>query len=314
MAAWLAERLGVSEATARAWAEVAERLWDLPHLAQGLRQGVISFDKVRHAAAVATPESDAEVLGQARQCSVRQLRDLALSRHGASDDEAAGHHERRYLRFNDARRTLCAQLPPDHYARVRATLADIAQSFTSEGETPYDQRLADALVHLCQTRSSARERRSLMVLHADLSFLQGGSGTAHLERLGLLSRQAARRLACNADVALALDDAFGHTMYEGRAKRFATEPQRREVRRRDRHCRFPGCTNDIFTDVHHIVDWIDGGPTDLDNLVLLCDHHHHRVHEGRWQASGNANGTLRFLGPTKRLMTSRPSPQWTRRN
>jgi hypothetical protein len=66
--------------------------------------------------------------------------------------------------------------------------------------------------------------------------------------------------------------------------------------------------------VHHIVHWADGGPTNLDNLVTLCSHHHHRMHEKGWEMSGNANGVLRFVGPSGRVMTSRPSPLWTRRN
>jgi hypothetical protein len=151
------------------------------------------------------------------------------------------------------------------------------------------------------------------VAHTDLSFLRGGSGRAEIEGLGLLSREAIRRISCSATAALALDDAFGHTMFEGRARRFASDAQRREVQRRDRRCRFPGCPNAIFTDVHHIVHWIDQGMTDLPNLVTLCDHHHHRVHEGKWQVTGNANGILRFVGPSGRPMTSRPSPLWTRR-
>jgi hypothetical protein len=61
------------------------------------------------------------------------------------------------------------------------------------------------------------------------------------------------------------------------------------------------------------VHWADGGPTDLANLVTMCDHHHHRVHETGWDVRGNANGILRFTGPSGRTITSRPSPLWTRR-
>jgi hypothetical protein len=114
-------------------------------------------------------------------------------------------------------------------------------------------------------------------------------------------------------VVVALDDDVGHTMYEGRARRFPTQAQRREVTRRDRHCRFPGCTNVTFTNVHHIVAWKPGGRTDLDNLALLCMFHHAMVHSDKgWTMSGNANAKLTFTGPTGRVMTSRPSPLWTR--
>jgi HNH endonuclease len=111
---------------------------------------------------------------------------------------------------------------------------------------------------------------------------------------------------------VAVDDDVGHTMYEGRARRLPTDAQRREVKRRDRECRFPGCTASTFTNVHHVVPWKPGGRTDLDNLALLCLHHHHLVHSRRWSMSGNANEELVIVGPTGRTMRSRPSPLWTR--
>jgi hypothetical protein len=120
-----------------------------------------------------------------------------------------------------------------------------------------------------------------------------------------------RRIACDATIVVALDDDVGHTMYEGRARRFPTDAQRREIMRRDRHCRFPGCTNVTFTNAHHIKPWKPGGRTDLENLVLLCEHHHRRVHSRQWTMSGDANEELTFVGPTGRVMTSRPSPLWT---
>jgi hypothetical protein len=49
---------------------------------------------------------------------------------------------------------------------------------------------------------------------------------------------------------------------------------------RDGGCRFPGCTERRYVEAHHVVHWIDGGPTDLANLLLLCWRHHHAVHEG----------------------------------
>jgi hypothetical protein len=132
-----------------------------------------------------------------------------------------------------------------------------------------------------------------------------------LERDGLISPGTVRRMACDATIALAIDDDVGHTMYEGRGRRWPTDSQRREIMRRDRHCRFPGCTNVTFTNVHHIVPWKAGGRTDLDMLALLCAHHHHRVHSKGWTMSGDANGELTFVPPTGRAMTSRPSPRWT---
>jgi len=69
---------------------------------------------------------------------------------------------------------------------------------------------------------------------------------------------------------------------------------RRALRARDKGCRFPGCTNTRFVDGHHIRHWADGGETSLDNLVLLCRHHHHLVHEGGFACEKSADGKVRF--------------------
>jgi hypothetical protein len=154
-------------------------------------------------------------------------------------------------------------------------------------------------------------------VHVPIAALLDESGAdsglaGDLERGGLVSMEAVRRVSCDATVTLAVDDEMGHTMYEGRARRDPSGPQHREVRRRDRHCRFPGCSNVVFTNVHHIKEWKpDRGPTDLDNLVLLCVHHHGLVHSRQWCMSGNPNELLTFVGPSGRAMESRPSPLWT---
>ena len=67
----------------------------------------------------------------------------------------------------------------------------------------------------------------------------------------------------------------------GRSSRTVPEPMRRAVIARDRHCRFPGCRRPArWCDAHHIVHWTDDGPTRVDNLILLCRHHHTLIHRG----------------------------------
>jgi hypothetical protein len=64
--------------------------------------------------------------------------------------------------------------------------------------------------------------------------------------------------------------------------------------------------------VHHVIPWPQGGPTDIPNLVTLCDAHHRAVHELGWQMAGDANVELTFKSPTGRITRSRPSPTFTR--
>ncbi len=333
---WLAERCCVSVATARAWAHVGNRLFDLPQLAEGLTSGSVTFDQVRAVVDAATPESETAFLAQASECSVRQLAELAKSQPQppGAPSTPAREHETRSVRFNDACRTMTAQLPEESYAEVRAGLEARARDLPSDGETRWDQRLADAFVALVRSAASRRPVKAtrtesstspepgppapspyVVVAHVPLATLLDDDVAlaGELERRGLVDAEVMRRLACDASLVIALDDDVGHTMYEGRARRIPTATQRREIWRRDRHCRFPGCTNSIFVNPHHLKWWLrDRGPTDIDNLALLCEHHHHLVHKDGWTCSGDPNSELTFVGPTGRVMTTRPSVLWTR--
>ncbi len=80
---WAIERFSVGVPTARAMTHVAEKVWDLPHLTEALKDGEITFDKLRAVADVATPETDRELLEEARDLSVRELADVARARRGA---------------------------------------------------------------------------------------------------------------------------------------------------------------------------------------------------------------------------------------
>jgi Domain of unknown function (DUF222)/HNH endonuclease len=167
------------------------------------------------------------------------------------------------------------------------------------------------------TTTSTAPNPFFVVAHVPLKDLVDETGdkselAAELEHHGLIDLETVQRIACDATVVVAVDDELGHTMYEGRARRFPSGAQRREVIRRDRHCRFPGCANVTFAAVHHVVPWKLGGGTDLDNLVLLCQHHHGVVHRNGWSMTGNPNEELTIVGPTSRVMVSRPSVLWTR--
>jgi len=328
MGTWLSQTCGVSEPTGQAWAMTAVKLWDLPHIAAAFEAGDLTYDKVRVILPAATPETDAATVEEAKECSVRQLKELAKMRRGSDDIKPDEEYESRYLRFNDARRTISGQFDRDGYALIKNCLVKIGKDLPTDGETRWDQRLADALAILCATDlviddaadadrpqfkfGMGRSNNYLLVIHTDLAYLQGHEGSAEMERLGLIGRETVERIACDARVVLGVDDDVGHTMYEGRTHRYPTDTQRREVLRRDRHCRFPGCSNLTFTDVHHIHMWIKGGVTDLPNLVLLCSHHHHLLHSNQWSMSGDANQSLSFVGPKGQVMISRPSPLWGR--
>jgi hypothetical protein len=323
MVAWLVQQCGVAAVTAREWVTAATRLQELPKISDALSQGKLSFDQVKPLVEVAKPETDAKLAEQATHWSAKQVRELAAAARQQSDEQATGSYSRRFLRFDDRRRTLTGTLPQDQYAVVKGSLVARASRRMKE-RVPFDQRMADALVALCKrdvdgTPSSddrhgssraggMRRNRPTVVVHADLEFLAGGGGGAELDVLGPVSREVARRLACDAKVLVSADGPSGLCLNLGRTRRDPSDAQRIEIRRRDKGCRFPGCTHTEFTDVHHVLHWTNGGATDLSNLVELCDLHHRFVHEVGWNISGDANVELTFRSPTGRLTTSTPSP------
>ena len=128
-----------------------------------------------------------------------------------------------------------------------------------------------------------------------------------------LSPAAVRRLACDADIIPVALGTRGEVLDVGRAYRLVTPALWRALVCRDRHCAFPGCTKPpVMGHAHHIVHWADLGPTKLDNLVLLCGHHHRVIHHTPWQVRINPDdGRPEFLPPPK-PGHHHPPPQWIR--
>lgn len=112
-----------------------------------------------------------------------------------------------------------------------------------------------------------------------------------------LSPTEVARLACEADPILALITA-GIPTWITRRDRTARGVLRRALVLRDGGCAFPGCDRPgSWCHAHHIVAWQDGGPTVLDNLVLLCGYHHRHIHSGAWTVVMADDGHPDFLPP-----------------
>jgi hypothetical protein len=313
MVAWLVQRCAVTATTAREWVTAAEKLENLPKISEALSQGKLSFDQVKPLVQVAKPDTDAHLAEAATKWSAKQVRELAVATNRQTDIQAAGLYSRRYLRFDDRRRSFSGCLPEDQYARVKGALTARAGRRPKDAAT-FEQRMADSLVDVCGSGGAGAvpSHRPTVVVHADLTYLAGGEGAAELDVLGPLSPEVARRLACDAKIVLSADNEKGQSIQQGTAGRNPSSAQRLEIRRRDKGCRFPGCTYTEFTDVHHVVHWLNGGPTAIPNLVTLCDQHHRAVHELGWKMSGDANISLSFRSPTGRVTTSTPSPTFHR--
>jgi hypothetical protein len=174
---------------------------------------------------------------------------------------------------------------------------------TLAARDPSASRRVDALVALARAALAAGARPDdgddltevLLVVDHDVLSLRCEVGRCQLHNGPPVGSHTARRMCCDALIRPLLHTE-GHPLDLGRAHRLVNRAQRRALRFRDGPgCAFPGCAA-RHVDAHHLVFWDDGGPTDLDNLVLLCRHHHRLLHEGHY-TSTLVDGHPRFHRP-----------------
>ncbi|MFG1627344.1 DUF222 domain-containing protein [Kribbella sp. NPDC049227] len=111
-----------------------------------------------------------------------------------------------------------------------------------------------------------------------------------------LSAAAIRRLACDAKIIPLVLGSHSEPLDVGRAERLVNRAMRRALNARDKGCVVCGAPP-IQCDAHHVRSWIDGGPTAVSNLVLLCRRHHIDLHAGDWTVT-ITDGVVHVSRPT----------------
>jgi hypothetical protein len=153
--------------------------------------------------------------------------------------------------------------------------------------------------------------RYQVVIHADATALtrDDAKGRCQLDDGPSVSAETARRAACDSAL-VSLVERNGEPLSVGRRTRSIPPALRRALAFRDRSCQFPGCERHRFTDAHHVKHWVQGGETSLDNLILLCRHHHRLVHEGGFSIARSADGeiSVRHPGGWRIPVVPRPRP------
>jgi hypothetical protein len=154
--------------------------------------------------------------------------------------------------------------------------------------------------------------RHTLVIHIEEDDLARGDGALAVSvpgrhRTPVMSARVLRRIACEAGIVPVVLGPGRTPLDVGRRQRRVTAAQRRALHARDRSCRFPGCDATRHLHAHHVVHWADGGPTDLDNLVLLCATHHRTVHQAGWRLEHLGRGRFRFVAPSGRALAVVPA-------
>ncbi|MCY3891809.1 MAG: HNH endonuclease signature motif containing protein [Acidimicrobiaceae bacterium] len=270
-----------------------------------------AFDAEMGARIQARIRAEAERLRQA---------DRRLQRNRAAtnlDDAAAHGAARNGSKGSDAVRTRDQRMA-DALGRIlnhNAPRTTVAPDAVAGGASPPDSASAtdatsggaigDARSAHRENGSAAHKRPSAQVIvRAELADLLGEhGGIGEIAGTGPVPAGVLDRLCCNADISVVLFGKQLTPLYEAIAARAPTAAQRRALIARDGACIGCGAAPDEC-EAHHILAWRRGGPTQIDNLVLVCWHCHDRIHDHNWQILFR-NGRYRLVPPDA---TSPPNP------
>ncbi len=140
-----------------------------------------------------------------------------------------------------------------------------------------------------------------VIVSTTLKELEDAAGIATTGAGTRLPMRDLIRMASHAHHYLSIVDDDGRPLYLGRAKRIASADQRIVLHAHDRGCTHPECSiPGYLCEVHHITEWAQGGPTDIDNLTFACRPHHRLLGHG-WNTRKRTDGTTEWIPPPQLL-------------
>ncbi|MDE0232830.1 MAG: DUF222 domain-containing protein [bacterium] len=305
---------------ARSEVDTARELEGLPKTLEGLQKGDIPYANARILAGAKKRGDivEEELLDDARtQSPDRFAARVRKHEQQRSQDDGVSRLEhqrsRRFANFktdvDDGMTVLYGRFDPVTGARIETALSKKMNELWQE-EDPREratagQRMADAL-EILLTRpggedGGAQDVRLLVI--ADYDAVSQQLVKARLSNGTPIPGRTLRKLACDAQILPAIFKGRSQPLDFGTARRKASPTQRAALIARDRAC--IGCgAKAAWCQAHHIIHWQDEGPTNLDNMCLLCSRCHHNVHDRDWEVHRNAKGEF----------VLRPPPSDTRRS
>lgn len=324
-----------SKKRARREARTARKLKDMPRTRRALARGDITPEHADAAADAAERVSPDEADHLADDAASRPADLFARqSRSWASAREREASKEQRKKRQIEAREAswwtdtdgmwnLHAKLDPDAGREVQKVLnRTLDQMWRDDGgrdgrpdelRTP-TQRKADALEQLVTAESApaaaGRPKRPhpkhLIGVRADHTRLRPDDphGVAEYLDGSPIPQTTLERLACDAAFVGFVYDENGETLYQGRRTRLATDAQWCNLVIRDGGCFCCDAAPEHCT-AHHLTPWAPParGPTDIDNLVLVCTRTHHLIHDHGYQAIRGPDGEWTLHPPSGETRT-----------
>ena len=304
VAALVAWKMGSSSGNAHTIATVARRLEEFPRCAQGMREGRLSLDQVGVIAARAGEGSDEHYAELARCATVNQLR-TAVKLEPRPEPDPQREPQPSITKTSDEEFTCWRiKLPHLDAAKFDAALASHRDALIAEWKLDRENHgrpsdtapplpgTVEAFMRLVEAGWDAEVARrphghhTTVVVHVDV---EQRAAALHL---GPVLTDAERRyLTCDATCEVWFER-DGEVIGAGRATRQINRRLRRALEHRHPTCAVPGCGATRGLHAHHIRHWEDGGPTELDNLVLVCPYHHRLHHRGVITITGPADDLI----------------------
>ncbi|MCU1397895.1 MAG: hypothetical protein JWN62_1004 [Acidimicrobiales bacterium] len=344
-AAWLSWQTGVDLCTAHEKVRVAHALDRLPQFAVAMQSGQLSYAKVRSITRIASePNADwllQFALGSTSNHVERMVSAYRRSEVTAEDAEQRAFEDRSMrLRLDGDSVVTTLRLPVEAGSVFIECVDRFVEDFVS-GESMV-QRRADAAfdmaIHAVATIADPAviDDAHLVTLHLTPDVFDDpddtGARDGHVagdgdaagvgeegrgccafapgDGLGTapagVPRESARRILCDAVLQGFRHTDGGDDGALGQGRRTVSRRLKRLLRLRDHGCRFPGCQHTAWLDAHHIVHWLQPGPTIQSNLICLCRMHHRLMHEGGWSITGDPRGDLWFLRPDGSMQPAEP--------
>lgn len=300
-AATLRSAKKVSQRDADRTARRAAALAEMPRVGDALSGGAITgehVDTLARAAAKTSPDA-VEASGlldamKARPADVaaKDVRDWTRRHQSQTSLEETARRQRGARRVvifegDDGMVVLHGEFDPTTGAGVKAALDaryavlhhhDGGRDDADTTRTP-DQRRADALAELVTHAGTSGDDGGPPAVRNQLLVIAHADGTAEIPGLGPIPTHELDRLTCTSDLYGLVFTGDGQPLWHGRSKRLATDDQWRALIVRDGGCVICNA-HPSRCEAHHIIFWDgpDRGPTDIENLALVCKHHHHLIH------------------------------------
>ena len=334
---WLNWKCGVALGAAREKVRVARALDSLPKVSAAMSSGRLSYSKAREITRIGNVHNEDYLLSIAEHGTAAHVERLVRAYRRCKEAEELSREKRqqqnRRVTFrydDDGSLVLTCHLPAEVGAVVMKALDIAAESvpvydddptLATRQIVPFSARRADALARVAESflahdvRASPGTDRQLIVVHVAAETLRSrAAGCCELEDGPSIAAETARRFSSDASIASLIEDADGEPLDAGRRTRNISAPLRRLLTARDKGCRFPGCANSRYVDMHHIKHWANGGETKPSNLVSLCRFHHRAVHEGGFDVEILDDGALRFVRPDREPVVdaggAQPAADW----